>query len=87
MGSNMMARDMSDKRKWTRTSENGSYMFSIRIPEPLLSDFRTFCEETGMTPSDAMRTALRVYMDGKVRRIMRRRIMRYEGEIVDFKKI
>ena len=75
-----MARDMSHKRKWSRRGTD-SYMFSVRIKEPLLTDFKAFCEKQGMIPADVMRCALRVYMDTKVRRVARRRIMRYEDEI------
>ena len=76
---NTMARDQSKNRRWSKHGD--SYMMSVRIKEPLLTDFREFCESVGMNPCDVMRTALRVYMDSKVRRVMRRRITRYEDEI------
>ena len=72
------ARDMSQKRKWSRAADNGSYMFSVRIPEPLLSEFKEFCETHHQSPTQVMRSALRVYMDGKVRRVMRRRVEKYD---------
>ena len=50
----------------------------VRIPEDLLSDLQTFCKAHNVTQSDAVRCALRVYMDSKVRRVMRRRVERYE---------
>lgn len=72
------ARDMSQKRKWSRAADNGSYMFSVRIPEPLLSEFKAFCEEHHQTPTQVMRSALRLYMDKKVRRVMHRRVEKYD---------
>ena len=73
-----MARDQSKNRRWSKHGD--SYMFSVRIKEPLLSDLRAFSEKSGMSPSDIMRVALRVYMDRKVRRVMYRRVERYETE-------
>ena len=72
------ARDQSKNRKWSRARDNGSYMFSVRIPEPLLTEFREFCETNHQSPTQVMRSALRVYMDSKVRRVMRRRVEKYD---------
>lgn len=57
-----MARDMSAKRKFKRENGNGTYMFSVRIPEPLRTEFEQFCTRNGMAPSDVMRTALTRYI-------------------------
>lgn len=72
------ARDMSQKRKWSRAADNGSYMFSVRIPEPLLTEFKEFCETHHQSPTQVMRSALRLYMDKKVRRVMHRRVEKYD---------
>lgn len=55
-----------------------SPVMCVRIPEDLLADLQTFCKAHKVSQSDAVRSALRVYMDRKVRRVMRRRIERYE---------
>ena len=55
-----------------------SPIMCVRIPEDLLADLRAHCEKHNMSQSDAIRAALRVYMDRKVRRVMYRRIERYE---------
>lgn len=67
MESSNKARDMSKKRKWSRTADNGSYMFSVRIPEPLATEFEIFCNTTYATPSDVMRRALDDYLKRKNR--------------------
>ena len=55
-----------------------SPVMCVRIPEDLLADLQAFCKQHKITQSDAVRVALRVYMDRKVRRVMHRRIERYE---------
>ena len=55
-----------------------SPIICIRIPDDLLGELHAFCESHKMSQSDAIRAALRVYMDRKVRRVMHRRIERYE---------
>ena len=55
-----------------------SPIMCVRIPEDLLAELQTFCKAHKVTQSDAVRCALRVYMDRKVRRVMRRRVERYE---------
>lgn len=55
-----------------------SPVMCVRIPEDLLADLQAFCKQHKITQSDAVRFALRVYMDRKVRRVMYRRVQRYE---------
>lgn len=73
------ASDQSGKRTWSRGCD-GSYNFGCRIKEPLLTEFRTYCNVTGMNPSDVMRAALRTFMDPKVRRLCKRRVEKYTEE-------
>lgn len=58
-----MARDQSKSRRWSVRED--SYLFGVRIKQPLLDDFKAFCEETGATPSDVMRRALKQYINEK----------------------
>lgn len=73
-----MARDQSKRRTWSRI-QSGSYMFSVRLKEPLLSEFRAYCEQHNANASKVLRSALRVYFDPKVRRRCRRTIERHEA--------
>lgn len=56
-----------------------SPVMCVRVPEDLQARLRDFCTQRSMSQSDAVRIALKVYMDRKVRRIMWQRIAQYEN--------
>lgn len=72
------ARDQSSARQWNRL-QSDSYMFSVRLKEPLLSEFRAYCEKHNANASRVLRSALRVYFSPKVRRRCRRLIESFEN--------
>ena len=61
-----MARDMSDRRVWSRTTPY-TVMISARVPIPLADRLRSYVDSTMLSRSDVVVDAIAEYLDAQER--------------------
>lgn len=71
-----MARDMSSRRKWSRTTPY-TVMVSARVPIPVADRLREYVESTKMSRSDIVINAIKEYLDKQER--AQKRLIRKGG--------